>query len=186
MHRTAAGDRVPGTFAEEAELLGLARVLGELNQGVFGLITDFDDEAGDLAWIRRIVGETGRPLWFTLIQKDYEPMQWRRLLDYATGATAAGDVISAQVAGRPVGLMLGFDSSLNPFVSRPSYREIADLSLEERVARLRDPAYRAPASGGTEDAPKRDHEGRHPELPEDVPAGRSAGLRARPGAERRH
>src|SRR5690606_19827787 len=33
--------------------------------------------------------------------------------------------------------------SLHPFISRPSYKAIADLPLPERVARLRDPAFRA-------------------------------------------
>jgi N-acyl-D-aspartate/D-glutamate deacylase len=48
-----------------------------------------------------------------------------------------------QVAGRPVGLMLGLDATLNPFVGHPSWREIRDLPLEGKVTRMREPAFRA-------------------------------------------
>jgi N-acyl-D-aspartate/D-glutamate deacylase len=56
---------------------------------------------------------------------------------------AEGLPIKAQVAGRPVGLMLGLQGSAHPFVSRPSYRAIAALPLAEKVAALRDPGLRA-------------------------------------------
>src|SRR5690606_40731237 len=49
----------------------------------------------------------------------------------------------AQVQGRPVGLMLGLQGSVHPFVTRPSYQAIAHLPLAERVAVMRDPAFRA-------------------------------------------
>jgi len=47
------------------------------------------------------------------------------------------------VAGRPVGILLGLEGSIHPFVAHLSYQEIAHLPLAERVVRLRDPAFRA-------------------------------------------
>ena len=58
-------------------------------------------------------------------------------------ANAAGVPMFGQVMGRPVGLMFGFELSQHPFLTRPSYREVAHLPLPERVAALRDPARRA-------------------------------------------
>ena len=44
---------------------------------------------------------------------------------------------------RPIGLVIGLELTGNPFVFYPSYREIADLPLAERVAEMRKPEVRA-------------------------------------------
>ena len=46
-------------------------------------------------------------------------------------------------AGRPVGVILGHNTSMNPFAFRPSYRALEALPAVERWARLRDPEIRA-------------------------------------------
>ena len=51
--------------------------------------------------------------------------------------------IHGQVAPRAVGLVLGLQATLHPFMTKPSYLAIAELPLAERVARMRDPALRA-------------------------------------------
>src|SRR6266700_1723948 len=51
--------------------------------------------------------------------------------------------ITAQIAARPVGLLLGLELSRNPFQTHPSYKTIAKLPLAERLARLRQPEVRA-------------------------------------------
>ena len=58
-------------------------------------------------------------------------------------ANADGVAMRAQVCGRPIGLVLGLPLTMNPFSTHPSHREIATRSAEERLARLRDPAFRA-------------------------------------------
>ena len=50
--------------------------------------------------------------------------------------------IHAQVAPRPIGVLLGLQGSRNPFSFTPAYGEIQDLSLADRVARMREPAFR--------------------------------------------
>jgi N-acyl-D-aspartate/D-glutamate deacylase len=47
------------------------------------------------------------------------------------------------VATRPVGVLFGLELTANPFSTYPAYRAIKDLPLAERVARLRDPGFRA-------------------------------------------
>jgi N-acyl-D-aspartate/D-glutamate deacylase len=58
-------------------------------------------------------------------------------------ARADGLPLSAQVAGRPVGLILGLTTSLNPFALREGFAALAHLPPAEQLARLRDPAVRA-------------------------------------------
>ena len=62
-------------------------------------------------------------------------------------AAAKGLSITAQIAARPVGLMLGLELSRNPFQTHPSYKAIAHLPLKERLTRLRQPEVRAAILG---------------------------------------
>ncbi len=50
--------------------------------------------------------------------------------------------LTAQIAGRPIGVMMGIGTALNPFTVRPSYRRLEKLSIAEQRARLRDPEIR--------------------------------------------
>ena len=64
-------------------------------------------------------------------------------MDGVRKARAAGASVTAQVAGRPVGIILGLTTSLNPFAARPAFAALNGLSVKDRLARLRDPAMRA-------------------------------------------
>jgi N-acyl-D-aspartate/D-glutamate deacylase len=96
-----------------------------------------------MGMLRRLVEASGRPLSVSLVQAERQPDAWRWLLDQIESASREGLPMRAQVAGRPVGLMLGLDATLNPFVANPGWREIATLPLPQKLARLRDPAFRA-------------------------------------------
>jgi N-acyl-D-amino-acid deacylase len=50
--------------------------------------------------------------------------------------------LTAQIAGRPIGGMMGIGTALNPFTVRPTYRRFENLSIAEQCARLRDPEIR--------------------------------------------
>jgi N-acyl-D-amino-acid deacylase len=99
--------------------------------------------AKEVAWMRRLSAETGRPVTFALAQYNRAPEQWRELLQLAEAATGDGAALRAQVMGRPTCLLVGWQTQTHPFRPRPSYRAIAHLPLEARVERLRDPAVRA-------------------------------------------
>ena len=142
LHRAVDGEPVPGTYAAEDELLGIGRVLGELGRGVFELASDLMPEGNELAWMERFSAETGRPITFACLQNDIDPSQWRRLLDAAERAAAAGARVTPQIAARPTSLLLGLQTTAHPFIAHAGYREIAHLPLDERVRRLRDPAVR--------------------------------------------
>jgi N-acyl-D-amino-acid deacylase len=142
LHRAVDGEPVPGTYASEDELLGIGRALGDLGRGVFELASDLAPEEAELAWMERLAAETGRPVSFVLLQNDADPTQWRRLLAATERAAARGARVVGQVAARPTGLLMGFQSSAHPFTAHRTYRELARLPIDERLRALRDPEIR--------------------------------------------
>ena len=138
-HRTVAGAHTPSLTATAAELLGIGRGLRDAGKGVFQLVADFFDLEAEFALIRRLAEESRRPLSFTLLQNDAKPEAWRRLLELTESAVRDGVPMRAQVAARPVGLLMGLEASLHPFSGCAGYREIESLPLAERVVQLRDP-----------------------------------------------
>src|SRR5262249_10839316 len=141
-HKTPDGELVPSRFADADELVGIGSALGAVGAGAFGMNSDFDDEEFELAWIRRIAKETGRPVWFLLTDRYEDPARWRRLIKAVHEARAEGLAVTAQIAGRPIGVMMGIGTALHPFTVRPSYKQIEGLPLAEQRARLRDPQVR--------------------------------------------
>ena len=142
-HKTPTGEMVPGRYSEVQELLGIGSAFKGLKHGAFGVNSDFDIETEELAWMTKLGQETGRPVWFLLTDRPTDPVRWKRLMEGVRTARAQGAFVTAQVAGRPVGVMLGVDTALNPFSIRPSYQELLKLPAQERLARLQDPAVRA-------------------------------------------
>ena len=120
-HKTLAGDLVPGRYAEHEELLAIGRAMGRAGRGAFGMLSDFEDEAAEFRWMRQVAKDSGRPVWFLLTDRSYDPERWRRLMDGVRAARADNLPLSAQVAGRPVGLTLGLGTSLNPFALREAF-----------------------------------------------------------------
>jgi len=112
-------------------------------------VSDFADPVAEFAMLRRIVEASGRPLSFTLAQSGRAPDGWKTLLAGVEAAVADGLPIKAQVCGRAVGVLFGLELTLNPFSGRPTYRDMAGLSLAEKAARLGDPAVRARLLGET-------------------------------------
>ena len=145
LHRTAKGAPVPELRASEDELAGIAQGLKDAGSGVVELISDFDtpDPLSEFAMIRRIVAASGRPLSLSLAQAGSAPDSWRMVLALIAQASQDGLPIKAQVAPRPIGLLLGLQGTLNPFSAHEAFAQIKDKKLAEKVAILRDPQFRA-------------------------------------------
>jgi N-acyl-D-aspartate/D-glutamate deacylase len=141
-HRTSDGRFTPSLTAGADELLGISRRLGEAGQGVFEVVSDFAGRAQEWELFREMVRQSGRPMSISIGQNDASPDAWRAMLAMIAEANRAGLPIKAQVASRAIGLLLGLEATLHPFSSHPSFRELAALSLGEKVARLRDPALK--------------------------------------------
>ncbi|HLG86015.1 MAG TPA: amidohydrolase family protein [Alphaproteobacteria bacterium] len=142
-HRASDGRPTPTLTASEDELTAIARAMGKVGQGVIEIASDFADIEHECAMWRRVVEASGRPLSVPVIQWHHAPDKAGKLLDWIDRCAADGLPVVAQVFGRPVGMLLGFELNFNPFSFCPSYRPLAALSPEQRLKSLKDPAVRA-------------------------------------------
>ena len=144
-HRTVKGDPTPSLRATHEELMGIARGMKDAGSGVFELISDFDnpDPVTEFGMIRGLVAESGRPLSLSLAQAGKSADGWKALLGMIESASKDGLPIRGQVAPRPIGLLLGLQGTLNPFIAHEAFAAIRDKPLAEKVAAMRDPMFRA-------------------------------------------
>src|SRR6266496_3069653 len=142
-HRTSTGDYTPTLKAGEDELTAIAAAMHGQGRSVLQFVLDQSTIAEDLPMMLRVAEKTQCPISFSVAQADKAPRRWRQTLDTINAASARGLSITAQIAARPVGLLLGLELSRNPFQTHPSYRAIARLPLAERLARLRQADVRA-------------------------------------------
>src|SRR6202044_1748532 len=141
-HKTPDGELVPSRDADDHELLGIGSALGVTGTGAFGMNSDFDDEEFELRWMRKLARETGRPVWFLLTDRYEDPERWRRLMKAVHTARSEGLSLTARIAGRPIGVMMGIGTALNPFTVRPSYKALESLPIDDQRKRLLDPELR--------------------------------------------
>jgi N-acyl-D-aspartate/D-glutamate deacylase len=145
IHKTGQGDPIPTFQAAESELEAMALALRDSGRGVLQAVfgvpgRSFEDEIDLLSRLTRL---SGRPASFSMAQSNDNPDAWRHVMQHLAQANAEGPPIRAQVYPRPIGVVLGFDLSINPFSLCPSWRPLAKLPFDERIAALRDPRVRA-------------------------------------------
>ena len=149
VHKSADGDWTPSSEATRAELTGIAKAFNGLDYGVLQAVSDFNLERGeadfDEEWsiIADYAKASGRPFSFSLMQRDFAPDQWLKLIARTEKLKEEGVDARMQVAPRAIGVFLGFNCTFHPFMGYPSYKTIADLPLAERVKRMKDPAFKA-------------------------------------------
>lgn len=150
VHRSVDGAWTPSSEASSAELEGIAQAFDGMPHGVLQAVNDFNleregdmfDEEFDL--IENFAKATnGRPFSLSLMQRDFAPDQWLRIIDRAEKAKAGGVNMRLQTAPRGIGVTVGLQCTFHPFIGFPSYKKICHLSLEEQVAAMRDPAFKA-------------------------------------------
>src|SRR3954470_6237388 len=143
-HRTSTGQQIGTLTASTDEVLGVAAGLRRAGTGVVQLISgayqSADDErvTRELELLGRLALELRRPLSFTVQQNDETPDRFRQLLAAIAGWNEQGATARAQVAVRPIGVLLGLTASANPLSFSTTYRRtLRPLPLEQRVAELR-------------------------------------------------
>ncbi|MFZ5716857.1 MAG: N-acyl-D-amino-acid deacylase family protein [Bradyrhizobium sp.] len=136
-HRTSTGDFTPTLKAGEDELTAIAGAMHREGRSVLQFVLDLSTIHEDLPMMLRVADSTNCPISFSITQNDKAPQRWRQTLDEINAAARRGLSVTAQIAARPVGLLLGLELSRNPFQTHPSYRAIAHLPLQERLALLR-------------------------------------------------
>jgi N-acyl-D-amino-acid deacylase len=143
-HRFRSGALAPSVTTEVDEVVALAEGLRDAGRGVFQCNPNLDNDAAtEMAVFREIAEKTGCPVTFSLIRTPARMDNWTGYIDAVRQANQDGLDIRAQFMPRPMGVLYGLDLSFHPFSLNPSYRPIAQLPLEERVERMRDPALRA-------------------------------------------
>ncbi|MEM7359611.1 MAG: amidohydrolase family protein [Pseudomonadota bacterium] len=150
VHKTADGDWTPASEASKEELVGIAKAFQGLDYGVLQAVNDFDmvrpednfEKEFELmeAYFR---ASGGRPGSMSLMQRDFAPDDWRKIIERSEALNEDGLDISLQVAPRAIGVFVGLNCTFHPIMAFPSYLDIRDKSLEERVAILRDPEFKA-------------------------------------------
>jgi N-acyl-D-amino-acid deacylase len=147
-HVAPDGRNVPGTWADERELLALAAVLGRHGRGVFGCAPRFDGEGpgrerarAEVALMAAMSRASGRPFTFNLTNTFADPELWRQTLGYVTEANAAGARLRPQTTSRGIGVIFALDHA-TPFDHRRGWEVLAGRTGDERVALMRDAAVR--------------------------------------------
>jgi N-acyl-D-aspartate/D-glutamate deacylase len=135
-HKTVEGEHTPSYTATSDELWGIVEGLKQAGAGVIEIVGDFPDLEPEFAMVRQMAERSGRPLSISVAQIDERPEDWRRMLDLISEAQEEGVQLYAQVAPRPVGVIMSLEATFNPFIKNPVFRELAKLPIAERVAAL--------------------------------------------------
>ena len=142
-HQFRDGRPAPSLNSEDGELLNLAAGLKDAGKGVFQMVPSYDLTAKQrMDLLADIARTSGRPVSFTFMQSPKGPEDWKEMLRRLEQARDEGLEIRGQIIPRPTGALLGLELSMHPFSFNPSYKEIANLPLEEKVERMRDPELR--------------------------------------------
>jgi N-acyl-D-aspartate/D-glutamate deacylase len=153
-HVSVRGEPVPGTFAQDDEVLAIAGALREAGRGVFQMIPSSTlgsgealggephDLMSEVELMVNLAKASGGPLTFTLFQVDEWSTRWREVLDRVMAARGEGAAVYPQVGVRPTGIVLSL-STYHSFMRRPSYLKLRDLPLAERIAEMRRPEVKA-------------------------------------------
>jgi len=152
-HRSIQGEPVPGTFANDAEVMVIAQALKRAGKGVFQIIPsstlgpgrpEFSEHTSleqEIDLISRVSKQSGRPATFTLFQIDDWSDKWREAIDRVKAGNAEGAQVFPQVGSRPTGLVLSMQTYHN-WMLKPSYRKLKSLPANERIQAMRNPAVK--------------------------------------------
>src|SRR5262249_20280931 len=114
--RAGDGRHVFSLNAEEAELQGIAAAMGA---GFVQMAFEFNEyplAIDELELLVRVARRSGRTAMYSLKQCNGTPEGWRDLLDITARANAEGVDVRPQVLGRPTGVIVSWEGSIQPFV----------------------------------------------------------------------
>jgi N-acyl-D-aspartate/D-glutamate deacylase len=133
-HKARDGRFTPSLSAREAELFALAEGMKRAGKGVLQVNSDFGP--GEFEALDAAAKLAGRPLSVLLVQVDASPNLWRETLDQVNAVRRSGRLANAQVGSRPIGVILGLETTVHPFAAHPVWRELAGLTPAARYQRL--------------------------------------------------
>ncbi|MFM2078073.1 MAG: hypothetical protein RJA49_1963 [Actinomycetota bacterium] len=143
LHRAKDGELVPGTHADERELLGIGAGIRRVGHGVFQFAPEHARlPVDEWPWMRKLAALTGQPVSVNVNQPDSAPEVWRDVLRLLDEAHRDGLPIFAQVAGRSIGILYCLQGSIHPLMFHPAYQEVMHLPLSGQLAALGEPERR--------------------------------------------
>lgn len=144
-HKTGSGAPIPTYGAAYEEISAIVAGVADAGGGLLQFIPDIaaGGYEGVLHEVFEAATDAGVAVTFTLTTGNSGDPIWPGAINLVEKFNAAGADITAQVFARPIGLVIGLELTANPFVLYPSYQEIADLPLRQRVAEMRKPEVRA-------------------------------------------
>ena len=117
--------------------------MGRVGYGVFEMASDLNREWHEFEWMGELSRETGLPVTFAALQSEHHPVPIQEQIANMRAENDKGAHITAQIALRGTGIIMGWRGTVHPFLYRPSWQAIAELPWEETLAKLQDPAFKA-------------------------------------------
>jgi len=130
-HKSSDGTLTPSLSADDKELAGIAEGLKRANAGLIQCNSDMGP--GEMEILIQAAQHSKRPLSVLLIQYNDFPDRWRETLKYIKKANSLGIKTTGQVGSRPIGVVMGFNTSVNPFSSHSQWKQLKHLSSEKRI-----------------------------------------------------
>ena len=143
LHKSIDGVLVPGTTATKEELIGIGRAMGRVGYGVFEMASDLKREWNEFEWMGELSRETGLPVTFAALQSIAKELPLDEQIENMRAENAKGANIVAQIALRGNGIIMAWQGTVHPFKFKPAWVEIENLSWDEQLTHLRDPAFKA-------------------------------------------
>ena len=137
LHRDIYGKYVPGTEASTEEMRALAFAIDKAGEGTLEITSDWLDEEMEMSWMQEYVKKTDCGLTFLQTKGDAV-----KTILFSEEQFLKGKNIRPQFPGRNVGLMFGWETSVNPFIQFPAYKEIAELPMDQKLKILKDPLFK--------------------------------------------
>jgi N-acyl-D-amino-acid deacylase len=143
LHKSVDGELVPGTNATAEELVALGRAMARSGHGVFEMASDMKRSWNEFGWMGQLSRETGRPVTYAALQSAVKEMPLEEQISEMRAENDNGANIVAQIALRGNGIIMAWQGTFHPFIFKPAWAEIAALDWPEKLARLKDPAFKA-------------------------------------------
>ena len=144
LHTTREDEAMPGTYADENELLGIGKAIGETGgRASYGVVSDWNNWEEEMDWMKRLSIENNCQVNFILFFR--EEKDWPRVkaqLDYVREAKEEGARLIPHVGARPVNILLSWDGTIHPFSFHTNFGPLSIMSHEERLAELKKPEVR--------------------------------------------
>ena len=124
-------------------MIQIGRAMGRVGFGVFEMASDLKRDWNEFEWMGALSRETGLPVTFAALQSIAKELPLNEQISQMRAQNDNGANIVAQIALRGNGIIMNWRGTVHPFRFKPSWVAISELSWDEQLAHLKDPAFKA-------------------------------------------